>query len=131
MVATGTHSTFADILALARPEERPICQSLRRLIESLDSSFVELVWPKLKIASFGVGPRKKTQHYAYIAVQRAHINLGFYHGASLPDPTRILEGAGKELRHVKLCGLEAAENPAVATLMRKAIAERKPYRNEA
>jgi hypothetical protein len=131
MAATKIHGTFADILALARPEERPICQNLRRLIKSLDGSFVEVIWLKLRIASFGVGPKKITQHYAYIAVQSSHINLGFYHGASLPDPTHMLEGAGKELRHVKLCGVEAAANPAIATLLRKAIAERKPYRNEA
>jgi hypothetical protein len=28
--------------------------------------------------------------------------VGFYHGAALPDPARVLQGAGKFMRHVKL-----------------------------
>jgi hypothetical protein len=28
--------------------------------------------------------------------------VGFFHGAALPDPTRLLQGTGKFMRHVKL-----------------------------
>jgi hypothetical protein len=28
--------------------------------------------------------------------------VGFYHGATLPDPAGLLQGAGKRMRHVKL-----------------------------
>src|SRR6185312_15678878 len=96
-----THGTFQDVLKAASPALRPVCESLQNLVISLHAGRVEVVWPKLKIASFGVGPKKMTQHYAYIAVQSSHINLGFYHGASLADPTGLLEGTGKELRHIK------------------------------
>ena len=33
---------------------------------------------------------------------RGYINLGFYQGAVLADPERLLEGTGKGLRHVKI-----------------------------
>lgn len=123
-----THGTFDDILDLAGPPLRPICASLRKLVASHHADFVEVVWPSLKIASFGVGPRKNTQHYAYIAVQPQHINLGFYQGASLSDPSRLLEGSGKNLRHVKIHDIQGAERPALGDLLRQAIAERMPYR---
>lgn len=42
------------------------------------------MWSKQKIASFGTGPKKTTEHYAYIAVQASHVDLGFYCGSSLP-----------------------------------------------
>jgi hypothetical protein len=29
------------------------------------------------------------------------VNVGFFHGATLDDPARLLEGAGKRMRHVK------------------------------
>lgn len=87
--------SFDDLVALANPKLQPVCQALRRLIASLDDGFFEAIWPKLRIASYGLGPKKKTQHYAYITVQEGQINLGFYHGASLPDTTDLLEGAGK------------------------------------
>jgi hypothetical protein len=40
--------------------------------------------------------------FAYVNVFRAHVNVGFFQGASLPDPAGLLEGNGKRMRHVKL-----------------------------
>jgi hypothetical protein len=131
MVTNGTHGTFDDVLAAARPGLRPVCEALRALIASSHRGFVEVVWPRHKIASFGIGPKKMTEHYAYVAVQRSHVNLGFYHGASLPDPAGLLEGTGRKLRHVKLHSLSDAKNPAIAALIRQAIADRRRHAAEA
>jgi hypothetical protein len=35
-------------------------------------------------------------------VFKAHVNVGFFTGASLDDPEGLLEGSGKRMRHVKL-----------------------------
>ena len=40
--------------------------------------------------------------FGYVNVFAAHVNVGFFHGAALPDPARLLEGSGKFMRHVKL-----------------------------
>jgi hypothetical protein len=40
--------------------------------------------------------------FGYVDAFRAHVNVGFFHGATLDDPARLLEGAGKRMRHVKL-----------------------------
>jgi hypothetical protein len=40
--------------------------------------------------------------FAYVNVFKAHVNVGFFRGAELPDPDRLLEGTGKTMRHVKL-----------------------------
>ena len=40
--------------------------------------------------------------FAYVNVFKAHVNVGFFHGASLPDPAGLLEGDGRRMRHVKL-----------------------------
>lgn len=40
--------------------------------------------------------------FAYVNVFRDHVNVGFFHGAFLPDPAGLLEGTGKRMRHVKL-----------------------------
>jgi hypothetical protein len=40
--------------------------------------------------------------FAYVNVYRAHMNVGFFQGAALPDPARLLEGQGRSMRHVKL-----------------------------
>ena len=40
--------------------------------------------------------------FAYVNVFTAHVNVGFFQGAALPDPARLLEGTGKFMRHVRL-----------------------------
>ncbi|MEM7165735.1 MAG: DUF1801 domain-containing protein [Planctomycetota bacterium] len=40
--------------------------------------------------------------FAYVDAFTAHVNVGFYRGAELPDPAGLLEGTGKHMRHVKL-----------------------------
>jgi hypothetical protein len=40
--------------------------------------------------------------FAYVNAFRAHVNVGFFRGAELADPARLLEGTGKYMRHVKL-----------------------------
>lgn len=38
----------------------------------------------------------------YVNAFGDHVNVGFFAGASLPDPARILEGTGRFMRHVKI-----------------------------
>ena len=40
--------------------------------------------------------------FAYVNAFTAHVNLGFFRGAKIADPDRVLEGTGKFMRHVKL-----------------------------
>jgi hypothetical protein len=40
--------------------------------------------------------------FGYVNAFSGHVNVGFFHGASLDDPAGLLEGAGKRMRHVKL-----------------------------
>ena len=56
--------------------------------------------------SWGLGPKKMTEGYAYVMPHAAHANLGFYQGALLDDPAGLLEGTGKRMRHVKLQTVE-------------------------
>lgn len=55
--------------------------------------------------------------FAYVAAFRAHVNVGFFQGASLPDPAGVLEGAGKRMRHVKLRWGEPVQADALDALI--------------
>lgn len=103
---------------------RAAAEAARALIRRLDPDVVEVVWPHQGTIGFGVGPKKMSEHYAYLAVHPKHVNLGFYRGASLPDPSGLLAGPGKEMRHLKLGGPEDLERPEIAELLRAAKAER-------
>jgi hypothetical protein len=40
--------------------------------------------------------------FGYVNAFRDHVNVGFFRGAEIADPQRLLEGSGKYMRHVKL-----------------------------
>ncbi len=40
--------------------------------------------------------------FGYVNAFKNHVNVGFFCGAMLEDPARLLEGSGKRMRHVKL-----------------------------
>ena len=52
--------------------------------------------------------------FAYVNAFKAHVNVGFFRGAEIADPERLLEGTGKFMRHVKL---RAERNVDATTLM--------------
>ena len=58
--------------------------------------------------------------FAYVNVFTSHVNVGFFQGAALPDPSRLLQGTGKNMRHVKLRSLTATDEAALTTLIRAA-----------
>ncbi|MEP6875025.1 MAG: DUF1801 domain-containing protein [Burkholderiales bacterium] len=124
MRANPTHCTFFEFLEGVEPQSREICQALRETITQLHRSFVETAWRRQRIASYGIGPRKLSEHYAYIAPQKSHVNLGFYRGAFLNDPTGLLQGTGMSLRHVKVEHAALASSPQLKSLIRQAISER-------
>ena len=55
--------------------------------------------------------------FGYVNVFSAHVNVGFLHGASLPDPARLLQGTGKFMRHVKLKPEAPTNDPALCRLI--------------
>jgi hypothetical protein len=61
--------------------------------------------------------------FAYVNAFSAHVNVGFYEGASLPDPAGLLEGTGKRMRHVKLRWGEPVDDAAVGDLIAAAYSD--------
>ena len=63
--------------------------------------------------------------FGYVNAFTAHVNVGFFLGATLPDPERLLEGSGKFMRHVKLRPERAANAAALTRLIDAAYADMK------
>jgi hypothetical protein len=61
--------------------------------------------------------------FAYVNVFTAHVNVGFFRGAELPDPDRLLEGTGRFMRHVKLRPDGHVDATALAELIHRAYAD--------
>ena len=61
--------------------------------------------------------------FGYVNVFTSHVNVGFFQGATLPDPARLLQGAGKFMRHVKLRPGMATDSAALRRLIETAYAD--------
>jgi len=61
--------------------------------------------------------------FGYVNVFTSHVNVGFFQGASLPDPARLLQGAGKFMRHVKLKPGTATNAAALTALIHAAYSD--------
>ena len=63
--------------------------------------------------------------FGYVNVFTAHVNVGFFRGAELPDPDSLLQGAGKFMRHVKLGPAFDVDPGALATMIERAYFDMK------
>ena|ERR1700761_8367558 len=79
----------------------------------------ELLHDGCPVACFGDAP------FGYVNVYTSHANVGFFRGVSLRDPSGLLQGSGKFMRHVKLRVGEATDQSALRRLIEDAYAEMK------
>lgn len=61
--------------------------------------------------------------FAYVNAFKAHVNLGFFQGDTLPDPAGLLQGSGKHMRHVKLQPGAPLDEAALTALVKAAYAD--------
>jgi hypothetical protein len=77
----------------------------------------ELLHDGCPVACLGDAP------FGYVNVFTSHVSVGFFHGASLRDPARLLQGTGKFMRHVKLRPETAADAAELNRLIEAAYAD--------
>ena len=117
--------SFEELLQMTEEPLRPVMKALRDTVFAVDPDSCEVVRLGDRAATYGVGPRKMLDGYAYLLPHKGWVNLGFYAGAELSDPEELLEGTGAKMRHVKIRTLQDTERAAVPTLIRAALAHRK------
>lgn len=95
----------------------------KRLITALEG-VVEKAAPGLtKTVKWGQGCfADGDAHKAYIHAKPDHVQLGFYRGAALDDPTGLLRGTGKYVRHIRIGSASDIDAPAIVGLIRQVVA---------
>lgn len=78
------------------PAMMEITMALRILIKKTVPKSRELLNP------WGLPTYEWRGAIGYIMVGKKHVTFGFARGSELPDPAKLLEGTGKNLRHVKI-----------------------------
>lgn len=114
---------FEDIVAIV-PTQEPILRAVRILVHSLHPSVVEISRPGDRAVSWGWGPKKMSEGYVCALPYKDYVNLAFYRGVMLPDPSLLLKGTGKAMRHISLKLATDIDNPALVALLIAARQER-------
>jgi hypothetical protein len=99
--------------SLYMKDENP---ELRKVVRAL-RTFVKRIVPSVKetVNAWGVSTFEAKDPFCCYMVEKYHVTFGFHYGTSLEDPEKLLEGTGKNIRHVKL--------RSVADLERKGLKE--------
>jgi hypothetical protein len=59
--------------------------------------------------------------FCHVVTYTNHVNLGFNRGALLPDPNRVLSGAGKLIRHITIGSEKDLQRPFLRRYLQAAI----------
>jgi hypothetical protein len=124
---TGAEAEATDgwtaLLAQLSPEASALVVAADEVIRTTDPAVIRIVWPHQKTVGYGVGPKKMSEHYAYLAVHPKHVNLGCNYGARLDDGG-LLEGTGQNMRKTTVRTTDDLADPRLVPLLRRAREER-------
>jgi hypothetical protein len=93
-----------QLIGFLEAYDRPIVDlalALREIILEEVPDASETIYQVYTVAIWFGFSEKMKDMFCYIATNARHINLGFPRGSTLPDPSRVLEGDGKTMRHIK------------------------------
>ncbi len=90
---------------------RALAQDLRHLVKT------QVPQANESVNAWGIPTFSLVGSFAFFLIAKSHLSLGFALGTSLKDPHHLLEGTGKNLRHVKIRTREDLSQPGLAELI--------------
>ena len=108
---------------------REVFDALRDLVRDVMPDANEQLDLPDGLLAFGFGPPGgvRVRGLAVALIPHAsHVNVQLADGADLDDPTGIVEGTGKRIRHVKCRLIDDVSRPALRRLLEEQAARRRP-----
>jgi hypothetical protein len=93
--------TPVDIILGAFPQVRELANDVRIYIRERLAGIGETPDFPARMIAYGYGPGYKDNICTLLLSQKG-VKIGFYKGASLPDPHNLLTGTGKVHRYVEI-----------------------------
>jgi hypothetical protein len=120
MRTAGSNQAVNDLLEPYSPEVRKLALAARAFILRVIPEAIEQVDPKSKVIGFGFRTGYKDMICSLMPA-KTWVTLGIGWGAELPDPQKLMEGAGKVHRHVKLKATSDLQVPALEALLKASL----------
>jgi hypothetical protein len=111
--------SFVDKFA---PKDQRLIRAVRSAVRKRFPTANELVWDNYNFFVIGYSPTERpTDSIVSIAARANGVGLCFIHGAGLPDPKKLLLGAGRQTRFIRVGSARLLTNPDVEALLAVAI----------
>lgn len=102
------------------PAIEDLAQRLRRLVAHAVPSATEAVYPGWRLIGYRVRAGRRDAYFGFVAPFVDRVLLGFEYGILLSDPSHLLEGDGKQVRHVTIRRAQDIRPKEVAALIAEA-----------
>ena len=110
-----TYNSFSDWYKYQSTNHKKIITKLRKIVSKISPKLVES-------SKWGNGVWLKNDlPIIYIHTKLDHVQFGFFAGATLTDPKKLLQGSGKYVRHIRVGKIEDINESLFATMTRKAV----------
>ena len=112
------------LIKFLKPYDREIqtlALKLRALMLEEMAPCYENIYDAYSAVAIGYGTSNRLRDGVFhIAVYSNHVNLGFNDGAALDDPKGILQGSGKQIRHITIKAPQDLDRPELRAYIRRA-----------
>ncbi len=111
---TGTGPNVDDYMTKVAPWQRAIIEKLREVVVTAAPHATESI-------KWGQPVYEHKGPFSYIKAHAAQVNFGFWRGAELEDPKRMLQGEGERMRHVKIIENHIIDDVSLVALVKQAV----------
>src|SRR4051812_15040716 len=103
------------------PEIASLGRALLKKLRSRLPLAVQMVYDNYNALVIGFGPNDRpSEALLSMVLYPRYISLCFLQGAKLSDPKKLLEGSGKQVRHIRLPDVKTLDKPDVEDLIERA-----------
>lgn len=116
MSADGAGAAIDLYVARENPALIHVVDAIRNLVKKVVPQATEAMNP------WGVPVFEWNGPLFYLRVGKKHVTFGFSRGSALRDPGKLLEGEGRNLRHIKIADVAQTRDPNLKSLLLQAKA---------
>ena len=115
---------YLKFLSPYGPRITGLALAVRALVLQEAAGATELIYDAYNAVASGYSfTSRPSDAFIHIAVYARWVNLGFNHGAGFADPQKLLQGAGRWIRHIRITDPTDLEMPAVRAFVKTAVAD--------
>ena len=115
-----------SFIAKFDPGHQTLIRAMRKALRRRFPAAYELAYDNYNFFVIGYGPTERPSDCVVsMAAGASGVGLCFIHGASLPDPKKLLLGSGNQTRFIRVNSADMLARPEIEALLAAAVVQAK------